>query len=79
MASLDERSAIISLHLADGIGPLRLRNLCAHFGSAAAALAADERDLTAVEGVSTVLARRIRAANRPAGPVPTRARSPTPR
>jgi DNA processing protein len=42
-----------------GIGPARLRTLVNHFGDPESALAASERELTAVDGIDRVLARKI--------------------
>ncbi len=43
----------------DGIGPARKRALLAHFGSAKAVSRAGPDDLTAVQGISADMARKI--------------------
>lgn len=51
--------ALLSLSMVPGIGAARLRALVNHFGKAESVLAANERELTAVEGIDRGLARRI--------------------
>jgi DNA processing protein len=59
MGYSDEQLAIIALHMCQDIGPRRLQNLMAHFGSAVGVLAASEGELTHTEGITPNLARQI--------------------
>lgn len=55
---IDVRS-LLSLSMVPGIGAVRLRALVNHFGDPEAVLAASERELTAVDGIDRVIARKI--------------------
>lgn len=56
-----DRLALFRLSMADGLGPVRLRALCEHFGSAAAALAAGRDRLLAVLGIGPQVADSIKS------------------
>lgn len=56
---MNEREAWLALSLCDGVGEATVAKLLRAFGSAAAALAAPEADIEAVEGVSGRAARAI--------------------
>ena len=49
----------LQLQLTDSVGPVRLRNLTAHFGSLDAVLGASLAELTRVEGIGEHTARSI--------------------
>jgi DNA processing protein len=59
----DELDAYLALALVRGIGPSRLRNLLAVFGSAGRALTRPLEELTAVPSIGTEAARAIREAD----------------
>jgi DNA processing protein len=58
MTSLE---AYLTLNLLPGIGPVRVRRLTDHFGSAEAIFAATDRELQFVEGIGPEAARSIRS------------------
>jgi DNA processing protein len=60
-AAMTDREAYIVLNMIPGIGPIRLTALCAHFGSASAALSAGRRGLCAVPGLGPELAGDVAA------------------
>lgn len=55
-----ELTALLALQLAEGVGPVRVAALVAHFGSAEAAARASETALAAVEGIGRRTAEAIR-------------------
>ncbi|RMF44842.1 MAG: DNA-protecting protein DprA [Planctomycetota bacterium] len=58
-----DRLAALQLALTPGIGPVLYYRLVSALGSASAALSADPRELTDVDGVSPTLAARMRSAD----------------
>ncbi len=55
-----EREFLVILNLVRGLGPFRIRNLIAHFGSAAEILRQPVSSLTRIEGIGSRLAGAIR-------------------
>jgi DNA processing protein len=56
---MDAREALVALNLIDGIGPIRVRQLLAHFGEPAAILAATRQQLLQVRGIGEESAEAI--------------------
>jgi DNA processing protein len=56
---MDAREALVALNLIEHVGPVRVRQLLAHFGEPQAILQAPEERLRAVEGVGAETARAI--------------------
>ena len=48
---MDSREALVALNLIEGVGPVRVRQLLAHFGEAPAILSASRHQLTQVRGI----------------------------
>src|SRR3954463_13012381 len=67
MSFLEERSAVIQLHLIPDIGPKRFRSLVARFGSAAGALKASPGEISQIPDMPASIAGRICAAADGAG------------
>src|SRR5437016_2155731 len=57
-----EVQALLMLRLTEGLGPVRIEALLAHFGSARAALRASVAQLAEVPGIGTALAAQVSAA-----------------
>lgn len=57
---MNEDLALLALHLAPNLGPVRIRRLREHFGSAAAVLEAKSGELSRVQGISNELSLSIR-------------------
>jgi DNA processing protein len=56
---MDSKEAFIALNLIEGVGPVRVRQLLAHFGEAPAILAASKQQLLAVRGIGADTAEKI--------------------
>ena len=56
---MTSREAYIALNMVDGVGPIRVRALLDHFGTAEAILSAPRTELLRVEGVGDEVARNI--------------------
>jgi DNA processing protein len=48
---MDSREALVALNMIEGVGPVRVRQLLAHFGEAPAILCASRHQLTQVRGI----------------------------
>lgn len=57
---MTEREALIALNMIEKVGPIRVRELMAHFGEAAAILGAPTSKLTQVRGIGPDVAESIR-------------------
>ncbi|MSU57092.1 MAG: DNA-protecting protein DprA [Pedosphaera sp.] len=56
---MDSREALVALNLIEGVGPVRVRQLLAHFGDAAEILKASRSQLTHVRGIGDDTAEAI--------------------
>lgn len=56
---MDSREALVALNMIDGVGPVRLRQLLAHFGGAADILRASRSQLEQVNGIGPEVAAAI--------------------
>lgn len=58
-SDMDPREAFIALNMIEHVGPVRVRQLLAHFGDAPAILSAPKRELTRVQGIGVETAESI--------------------
>ncbi|MFA6292054.1 MAG: DNA-processing protein DprA [Victivallales bacterium] len=56
---MTDREAYIILNIISGIGPARVKSLCAHFGSVSSILLASSGELKSVQGIGNTLAEAI--------------------
>lgn len=61
MCTPSEQEALVGLNMVPGLGPARIRELAAHFGSAGAALHATQAELAAVPRMGEALAAAVAA------------------
>ena len=58
-ATVEAKEALVALNMVEGVGPVRLRLLLAHFGDAAAVLAASQSQLSRIQGIGDATAQAI--------------------
>lgn len=58
-ATVEAKEALVALNMVEGVGPVRLRLLLAHFGDATAVLAARQSQLSRIQGIGDATAQAI--------------------